>query len=87
MIAVIMRGPLLVLIVAVAGCAAAQNTPIQDQIWNAYPVCKTETGINAVIQQVHPDGRYTVQCPDVCARWSEFTNCISEKVRAQRTNR
>jgi hypothetical protein len=47
----------------------------------------TETGSNAVIQQVHPDGRYTAQCPDVCVRWSEFTNCISEKVRAQRTNR
>ena len=78
---------LLALIIAVAGCASVQNTPAQDQVWNAYRVCRTESGSNAVVQQVYPDGRYTARCSDVCFRWSELTKCISENVRAQRTNR
>jgi hypothetical protein len=33
----------------IAGCASVQNTPQQDRVWNAYRVCRTETGANAVI--------------------------------------
>ena len=42
----------------IAGCASVQNTLQQDRVWNAYRVCRTETGANAVIQRVDPDGRY-----------------------------
>ena len=78
----IMRVLILVLIVAVAGCASFQNTPAQDQVWNAYRACQTETGSNVVIQYVYPDGRWTGWCPDLCTRMPELRNCISEKVRA-----
>ena len=55
----------------VAGCAIAQNTPAQDRTWNAYRVCSTETGANAVMQRVDPDGRYYVRCADRCTRWTD----------------
>jgi hypothetical protein len=73
-------------LISVAGCAAVQNTPAQDRVWKAYQVCRTETGSNAVVQRVDPDGRHHAQCSDVCFRWSEFQSCMSEKVRAQRGN-
>jgi len=66
------------------GCASLQNTPAQDRAWSAYQVCRTETGSNAVMQRVDPDGRYYVLCSDRCARWGEFTSCMAAKVRAQK---
>ena len=68
----------------IAGCASVQNTPAQERTWNAYHVCTTETGANAVIQRVDPDGRYYTLCSDRCTRWGEFQRCMSEKVRVQR---
>ena len=68
----------------IVGCASVQNTPQQDRVWAAYRVCRTETGANAVIQRVDPDGRYYATCSDVCARWGEFTSCMREKIQAQR---
>ena len=71
-------------LIFVSGCTSVKNTPAQDRVWNAYQVCRTETGANAVVQRVDPDGRYHVLCSDVCFRWSEFQSCMSEKVWAQR---
>jgi hypothetical protein len=68
----------------IAGCASVQNTPAQDRTWNAYRVCTTETGANAVMQRVDPDGRYYVLCSDRCTHWAEFTDCMREKTRAPR---
>jgi hypothetical protein len=78
--------PILAFLISIGGCASVKNTPAQDRVWNAYQVCRTETGSNAVVQRVDPDGRYHAQCSDVCFRWSEFQSCMSEKVRAQRGN-
>ena len=65
---------------------AFQNTPAQERTWNAYHACTGETGANAVMQRVDPDGRYYVRCSDHCTRWAEFTGCMREKTRAQRGN-
>jgi hypothetical protein len=65
------------------GCASGlQNTLAQDSTWSAYQVCRAETGTNAVVQRVDPDGRYYALCPDHCARWPEFQSCMSAKRRA-----
>src|SRR4029450_9979988 len=69
--------PILAFLISLGGCASVKNTPAQDRVWNAYQVCRTETGSNAVVQRVDPD---------VCFRWSEVQSCMSEKVRAQRGN-
>src|SRR4030095_6868338 len=78
--------PILAFLISLGGCASVKNTPAPDRVWNAYQVCRTETGSNAVVQRVDPDGRYHALCSDVCFRWSEFQSCMSEKVRAQRGN-
>ena len=78
--------PILAFVISIGGCASVKNTPAQDRVWNAYQVCRTETGSNAVVQRVDPDGRYYALCSDVCFRWSEFQSCLSERVRAQRGN-
>jgi hypothetical protein len=61
-----------------------ENTPAQDRAWSAYRVCTAETGANAVMQRVDPDGRYYVRCSDRCTRWTEFTDCMKQKARALR---
>lgn len=81
-----MKSLMLALIVAIAGCASLQNTPAQDLVWTAYRACKTETGSNVVIDQVHRDGSWTGWCNGLCSREPELNSCIVEKVRAQRTN-
>src|SRR4030095_1467274 len=53
--------PILAFLISLGGCASVKNTPAQDRVWNAYQVCRTETGSNAVVQRVDPDGRYP--CP------------------------
>src|SRR4029453_628517 len=71
--------------ISIAGCASVENTPAQDRVWKAYNICRAETGANAVVQRVDPNGRYYALCSDVCSRWSEFQSCMSEKTRAQRS--
>ena len=38
-------------LISTGGCASVKNTPAQDRVWNAYQVCRTETGSNAVVQR------------------------------------
>jgi len=81
-----MKKLMLILAAVLTGCASLQNTPQQNLIWNAYPLCKAEIRNNVQILRVDPDGRYWMQCTDACYALTEFNNCISEKVRAQRAS-
>src|SRR3989442_135248 len=57
-----MKKLMLILAAVLTGCASLQNTPQQDLIWNAYPLCKAEIRNNVQILRVDPDGRYWMQC-------------------------
>jgi hypothetical protein len=62
------------------GCAPATNTRAQDLTWAAYRVCRTSTGTNVVVTQVHPDGCYSWIAPDRGTRVPEFEACMREEV-------
>jgi hypothetical protein len=56
------------------------NTLAQDFTWAAYQVCRTSTGTNIVVTQVHPDGRYSWIAPDRGTRVPEFEGCMREEI-------
>src|SRR5262245_13231085 len=58
-----------------AGCATAQNTPLQDYVWEMGRNCNA-AGIT--MTKVDPDGRYHLTGANVTS-FSAFTDCMQEQ--------
>jgi len=79
-----MRTLVLVVVVALVGCASMQNTPQQDLVWAAYRQCQYEGRIpnNVQLVRVEPDGRYWYEWINGSRGSIDIQQCISEQIAA-----
>jgi hypothetical protein len=79
-----MRTLVVILALALAGCAVLKNTREQDLVWEAYHACQAEHRIplNIQIERVEPNGTYWWRAYSSAYGYGDMNACIQEKVAA-----